>query len=161
MTAATGTADRVVVGVDGSDASLAALRWASFVAEATDSSLDVVAVWQPTTAFGLMGEGWGALPTDWDPDAVTREALEQAMASVFGDDVPLTCESRVIEGNIAQVLLETSADARMLVVGSRGHGGFASLLLGSVSAACAEHATCPVLVIHGTTPPPPLTKAVS
>jgi len=52
------------------------------------------------------------------------------------------------------VLLEVSSGARMLVVGSRGHGGFAGLLLGSVSAACAEHGDCPVLVVHGTTAPP-------
>ncbi|MEO3936039.1 universal stress protein [Dermatophilaceae bacterium Soc4.6] len=159
MTAATVVDDRVVVGVDGSDPSLAALEWARFVAEATGSTLDVVAVWQPTTAFGLMGEGWGALPTDYDPDALTREALDRALKRVFGDDLPVWCESRVVQGNTAQVLLELSAPARMLVVGSRGHGGFTSLLLGSVSAACTQHATCPVLVIHGTTPPPPLAHA--
>jgi len=53
------------------------------------------------------------------------------------------------------VLLEVSDGARMLVVGSRGQGGLAGLLLGSVSAAGAEHAACPVLVVHGTTLPPP------
>ena len=58
------------------------------------------------------------------------------------------------EGNAAKVLLEASEGARMLVVGSRGHGGFSGLLLGSVSAACAEHARCPVVVVHGDGPPP-------
>ncbi len=154
-------ADEVVVGVDGSEPSLAALRWAHFIAEATGSTLDVVAVWEPTTAFGLVGEGWGALPTDWDPETITREMLDLALKSVFGDDLPVGCESRVVSGNTAQVLLELSARAQMLVVGSRGHGGFASLLLGSVSSACSEHATGPVLVVHGDTPPPPATKVLS
>jgi nucleotide-binding universal stress UspA family protein len=74
---------------------------------------------------------------------------------VFGGRRPPGLRTDVREGNAARVLLEASEGARMLVVGSRGHGGFAGLLLGSVSAACAEHASCPVLVLHGTTPPPP------
>lgn len=96
---------RIVVGVDGSEPSRHALRWASFLARATAGSLEAVTAWR--------------------------------------------------EGNAARVLLEASQGARMLVVGSRGHGGFTGLLLGSVSAACTEHAACPVLVLHGTTPPPP------
>ena len=151
---------RVVVGVDGSEPSRVALRWAEFLAAATGSTLQVVAVWQATTAFGLMGEGWGALPPDWDPARITREVLDTTLDEVFGDARPAGLEGRVEEGNTAQVLLELSTGAQLLVVGSRGHGGFASLLLGSVSAACTEHATCPVLVVHGTTPPPSRTEAV-
>ncbi len=151
----------VVVGVDGSEPSLNALRWGAFIASATGSTLVVASVWQPTPAFGLVSEGWGASPAVIDPDALSREALDAAVGSVFGDTPPVELDRRVLRGNTAQVLLELSTDARMLVVGSRGHGGFASLLIGSVSAACTEHATCPVLVIHGTTPPPPLTKATS
>lgn len=152
------SSDRIVVGIDGSDPSRVALRWAHFVATATASTIEAVAVWQATTAFGLVGAGWGALPPDWDPARITRDGLQRTLDDVFGDQRPPGLVARVEQGNIAQVLLELSADARMLVVGSRGHGGFASLLLGSVSAACTEHATCPVLVIHGTTPPPTRTE---
>ncbi len=158
MTTEIAAGARVVVGVDGSQPSLADLEWGTFVANATASLLEVITVWEPTTAFGLVGEGWGVLPSEGDPDAATHQTLDLALTSVFSDQQPAWCQSRVIRGNPAQVMLELSADARMLVVGSRGHGGFAGLLLGSISAACTEHATCPVLVIHDTTPPPPLTK---
>lgn len=161
MSTATGRApEGVVVGVDGSEPSLSALRWGAFVASATGSTLLVATVWQATTALGLVGEGWGSPPSNWDPDAVSRDTLDEAVRTVFGDEPPAGLDRRVFQGNAAQVLIELSVDARMLVVGSRGHGGFARLLLGSVSAACAEHATCPVLVIHGTTPPPTRTDTI-
>ena len=152
----------VVVGVDGSEPSLSALRWGAFMASATGSTLMVVSAWQTTATLGLLGlvgDGWGSPPSAWDPDEVARQTLDAALDTVFGDEPPAGIDARVVQGNTAQVLLELSADARMLVVGSRGRGGFAGLLLGSVSAVCAEHATCPVLVIHGTTAPPLLTNA--
>lgn len=79
--------------------------------------------------------------------------LDRAIATVFDADVPAELTSAVLEGITARALIEFSADADMLVLGSRGHGGFAGLLLGSVSAACAEHAKVPVLVVHGNTSP--------
>ncbi len=162
MSTATGPAPaHVVVGVDGSEPSLMALRWAAFMACATGSTLMVASVGQAIPTFGLVGEGWGALPPE--PAGVSREAraLDQVVDKVFGNDRPPRLHTVIEQGNTAQVLLALSADAQMLVVGSRGRGGFASLLLGSVSAACTEHATCPVLVIHGTTPPPPLMEGIS
>ncbi len=153
----------VVVGVDGSEPSLNALRWGAFMASATGSTLMAASVWQPAMAVGvvgLVGDGWGSPPSDWDPDAVSRQTLDEALNTVFGDEPPVGTDARVLQGNTAEVLLELSADAQMLVVGSRGHGGFAGLLLGSVSAACTEHAICPVLVIHGTTPGPRQSRAV-
>ncbi len=94
------------------------------------------------------------MPADWDPSGDAEKFLAATVDEVFGAHRPQGLRLTVREGNAAKVLLEASGDARMLVVGSRGHGGFAGLLLGSVSAACAEHAICPVLVLHGTTPPP-------
>ena len=81
--------------------------------------------------------------------------LTETVAEVFGPTPPEGMIMTVREGGAARALIEMSGGSQMLVVGSRGHGGFAGLLLGSVSAACAEHASCPVLVIHGMTPPPP------
>jgi nucleotide-binding universal stress UspA family protein len=145
---------RVIVGVDGSEPSKQALRWALFIARASGSTLEAVAAWQPYTAYGWAGAGWATMPTDWNPAQDAEKALAATIDEVFGAHRPagLTCTVR--EGNAAQVLLEASAGARMLVVGSRGHGGFTDLLLGSVSAACTEHASCPVLVLHGDTPAP-------
>ncbi len=141
----------VVVGVDGSPTSLQALRWAKFLADTTGSTMQAVIAWQPPAEYGWSGLGW---PTDWDPAADAGRVLDEAVRSTFGAEPPAGLERTVHEGNAAQALLDAGHGARQLVVGSRGHGGFAGLLLGSVSAACAEHATCPVLVVHGSTPPP-------
>jgi nucleotide-binding universal stress UspA family protein len=151
--------DRVVVGIDGSESSHHALRWARFLAQATGSTVEATAVWQPVIAYGLAGIGWAAAPrtpSDWNPAEEASKVLNDSLNEVFGEQRPPKLQLTVREGNAAQVLLEISKGATMLVVGSRGHGGFASLLLGSVSAACTEHATCPVLVVHGEAPPPPL-----
>lgn len=146
--------DHVVVGVDGSEHSRHALQWARFLAGTLDASILAVAAWQPLTVHGAMGTGWAAPLPDFDPDVAAWSALEQTLDDVFGAERPAGLEVSVAEGNPAKVLLESSRGARMLVVGSRGYGGFTGLLLGAVSSACARHATCPVLVAHGTTPPP-------
>jgi nucleotide-binding universal stress UspA family protein len=143
---------RVVVGVDGSEPSKRALEWGRFVARAMDAPLEAVSVWHvPATAAMA-----AVAPLDLDLDGYTARALHATVTEVLTEepDVPVT--EVVGQGSAAQVLLERSKKARLLVVGSRGHGGFAGLMLGSVSSACAEHAQCPVLVIHGDTPPPPV-----
>jgi nucleotide-binding universal stress UspA family protein len=94
------------------------------------------------------------MPDDWNPGSDAERSAIATVNEVFGEHRPPGLQITVREGNPAQILLEVSNDASMLVVGSRGHGGFAGLLLGSVSTACVAHATCPVLVLHGTTPPP-------
>ena len=132
----------VVVGVDGSEPSQQALRWAATIADALGAHIDAVAAWQYSIPFG-----W-TMP-NWDPRADMDKVLKKTVDVAFDGRRPTDMNLVVCEGNPAHVLLEHSAGARMLVVGSRGHGGFAGLLLGSVSAVVAEHATCPVLVIHG------------
>jgi len=149
--------DRIVVGVDSSPQSLQALRWAVFLAHTTGSIVEVVAVWHPLAAYSAATVGWKGIPTEWDPGHEARTVLVDTLDAAFGEHQPAGLQITVREGGAARVLLEVSSDARMLVVGSRGHGGFTGLLLGSVSAAVAEHATCPVLVVHGTTTPPPPT----
>lgn len=145
----TNKADRVVVGVDGSESSKHALRWAQFIASASSSTLEVVAAWQTYTAYS-----WAAMPADWNPAQDAETALNSTVDEVLGKADSAGLTRTVRGGNAGQILLEASVGARMLVVGSRGHGGFAGLLLGSVSAACAAHATCPVLILHGDTPAP-------
>jgi nucleotide-binding universal stress UspA family protein len=153
--ATTPAEDRIVVGVDGSKSSQQALRWARFLAGTTGCAIEAVIAWQPLSAYSWGTMGWAAYPGDWDPAADAHKVLTDNVEEVFGPDVAATITMTAREGGAAQVLLEASAGARMLVVGSRGHGGFAGLLLGSVSSACAEHASCPVLVVHGETAPPP------
>lgn len=132
----------VVVGVDGSEPSQQALRWAAKIADALGAHVDAVAAWQYSIPLG-----W-TMPA-WDPRADMQQVLSKTVDQALDGQRPADMNFIVCEGNPAQVLLEHSAGALMLVVGSRGHGGFAGLLLGSVSAVVAEHATCPVLVIHG------------
>jgi nucleotide-binding universal stress UspA family protein len=149
------TSDRVIVGVDGSKPSHEALRWAAFMADATGSMVEATMVWQRSSGYGASMAGWTAFPPGWDPAEEAGRVWTDTVAEVFGPTPPEGMIMTVREGGVAHALIEMSGAARMLVVGSRGHGGFAGLLLGSVSAACAEHASSPVLVIHGMTPPPP------
>jgi nucleotide-binding universal stress UspA family protein len=144
----------IVVGVDGSESSKNALRWAQFIAVSTGSTVHAITAWQEFGAYSLAGAGWTALPTDFDPEADAEKSLAAVIDEVFGAQRPVGLVASVHAGLVAKTLLDASVEAQMLVVGSRGHGGFAGLLLGSVSSACAEHASCPVLVVHGTNPPP-------
>jgi nucleotide-binding universal stress UspA family protein len=141
---------RVVVGVDGSKQSHQALRWAAQVASQWGAQLEVVIAWEyPAGAYGL-----ATWPAEWDLAQDTRKTLEITLDEVFGTDRPADLRVTVRQGGAAQVLLKQAKGATMLIVGSRGHGGFAGLLLGSVSASVAEHAQCPVLVVHGETAAP-------
>ncbi len=136
---------RIVVGVDGSPSSKSALRWAARMQPLFGGEIEAVISWEYPSSYG-----WGAgLPSDWRPDLDAAKAIEAAVDDVFGTERPRTLKCTVREGRANYVLLEISEGAELLVVGSRGHGGFAGLLLGSVSAACTEHARCPVLVAHG------------
>jgi nucleotide-binding universal stress UspA family protein len=143
-------AARIVVGVDGSEGSKNALRWAARIAAATGATIDAVATWELTSLYG-----WSALsavPALYSPQPEIEKSLNETVDEVFGADRPAGIRVQVLEGPAARTLLVAAEGAQMLVVGSRGHGGFAGLLLGSVSAKVAEHARCPVLVVHGTEP---------
>lgn len=148
-------ATRIVVGVDGSEQSKIALRWAAYLAGISGAHIDAVMAWEYPVSFGW-AQGWTYVPEGWNPREDAEKALIATVDEVFGADRPLGMTLIAQEGNAARILLEHSAGATILVVGSRGHGGFAGLLLGSVSSNCAEHATCPVLVVHGDHEPPHL-----
>jgi nucleotide-binding universal stress UspA family protein len=140
-----GTDRRIVVGVDGSDPSRAALRWALRQAELTGSGVDAVIAWQ----FPVYG--WAPVPAtamiDWE-ELATKQ-LREAIAGEVDPASPVEVSPLVLEGNVAQVLLRRAEGAELLVVGSRGHGGFASALLGSVSQHCAHHSPCPIVIVRG------------
>lgn len=132
----------VVVGVDGSESSKEALRWAARMAAVEGVEIVAVTTWDYPQAYN------SPVDVNWRPDVDAETILDDTLREVFGDQRPEGLEARVVHGPARTVLLEASEGATLLVVGSRGHGGFAGLLLGSVSSACAEHAHCPVLVVH-------------
>lgn len=141
---------RIVVGVDGSDGSKDALRWAARQARFTGASLDVIIAWQYPVFYG-----WApAYPDDHNLAELAERALADTLDDVFGTNRPVWLRSRVVEGHAAQVLVDASAGAELLVVGSRGYGGFADALLGSVSTYCVHHAHGPVTVIRPALDPP-------
>jgi len=137
------SAGRIVVGVDGSASSVAALHWAQRVGAALGCEIDAVAAWEYPMNYGLAG---GVI--DWRPDIDATTVLADTVSTAFGSSPPAGLRSVVTEGQPAGVLIAAGAGAEMLVVGSRGRGGFSGLLLGSVSTHCAEHARCPVVVVH-------------
>jgi nucleotide-binding universal stress UspA family protein len=150
MTAGPGAGEgRIVVGVDGSRPSQQALRWGAHFAAIFGARLEAVIAWEFPSSYG-----WASVPPEWNPGQDMEKVLEDTVRAVFGDQPPAGLQRHVREGGAARVLLDAGKGAIMLVVGSRGHGGFAGLLLGSVSANVAEHASCPVLVIHGDQAPP-------
>ena len=135
----------IVVGVDGSAGARVALEFALHEARLRGADLRVVAAWEiPAIAYaGGYGPGDEKLFAELEHEA--RDNAARALADVDADGVKLTTVVR--EGGSAHVLLEEAADADLLVVGSRGLGGFRGLLLGSVSQQCAHHAPCPLVIV--------------
>jgi len=134
----------IVVGVDGSEPSLNALRWAAEQARMTGATLRVLTTWQVAT-----GTGWvPTFPVDYDPQEVARQALDEAVTETLGADPDVAVERIVKEGHAAPVLLAAAKDADLLVVGSHGHGAFAGMLIGSVSEHLVRHAPCAIVVVH-------------
>jgi nucleotide-binding universal stress UspA family protein len=143
---------RVVVGVDGSGHSKQALRWAAQIAGLRGARIEVVTAWEYPTSYGWAG----VAPAGWNPAEDMEKVANDTVSAVFGDQLPPGLQVQISEGGASKILIDASHGAIMLIVGSRGHGGFAGLLLGSVSANVAEHAHCPVLIVHGNQAPPQL-----
>jgi nucleotide-binding universal stress UspA family protein len=143
----------IVVGVDGSAPSILALRWAGALAPLLKSRIRAVTCWQFQIAVGTV------TPVIWDPEEDARKVCAAAVDTAFDGAPPAGLELVASQGSAAKVLVEESRSAQLVVVGSRGHGGFEGLLLGAVSAKVAEHAKCPVLVAHGTDLPAGLLAA--
>ena len=136
----------IVVGVDGSEPSNEALRYALHQATLEGAEIRAVTAWHvPAATYG----GPGASPLvnvrevfGEDAEAISAEALDSVRTEA-GD---VKIDAVIREGH--PVLLDAAADADLLVVGSRGLGGFSELLLGSVSHECAQHSTCPIVIVH-------------
>jgi nucleotide-binding universal stress UspA family protein len=137
----------IVVGVDGSPASRTALTWAALEAADHGADLVVVNAWEHTLPPPT---GSVSVSEKYVPEASQRTAdeLVQVIKEVLGDNPPVLVQPRVKQGNAAEVLIEQSSDADLLVVGTRGHGGFRGLVLGSVSQHVAAYAKCPVAVVR-------------
>ena len=140
----------IVVGVDHSAGAVEALRFALGEAKLRGAAIRAVHAWQ----FGYIGVTGmeGRLPAIGGELHEFREGATAALDATLREAIPeadgVHVERRVVEATPAAVLVEESRDAALLVVGSRGHGGFASLLLGSVSQQCAHHAECPVVIVR-------------
>lgn len=137
----------IVVGVDGSDESKEALRWAIDEAELRQATLRAVHAW----TYGVIYPGEYVPPDLINADMLrdgAQRLLDAAVAEVAGDNPHAYIERLVEQGPAAQVLVEAAREADLLVVGSRGHGGFAGSLLGSVSQQCVHHAPCAVVIVR-------------
>lgn len=134
----------IVVGVDGSDSSRAALVWAARQAELTGEQLVVVATWEWPPNYGAPMQ-W---PATMDLEQDARDLLKEAVEAVIGDR-RIDVEQRVLHGPAPAVLEDESRLASLVVVGCRGHGEFTGMLLGSVSEHLATHAHCPVVIVRG------------
>lgn len=132
---------RIIVGVDGSPASIDAIRWAAGQAKLTGSTLVAVTAWTIPASYGVAFGGEDAV--DWRQNA--QQALDEALDEALGAQAG-GVEKVVDQGHPSYVMTEASKNADLVVVGSRGHGGFAGLVLGSVSQHVVSHASCPVVV---------------
>lgn len=136
----------IVVGIDGSDGAARALRFAAEEASLRGADLRIVAVWNVPAAY-YAGEAMApAMPIDHFGKSMQTTAERQVEECLAGYP-DLKTHLIVTEGTPAQVLVEKSERAEMLVVGSRGLGGFRGLMLGSVGQQCAHHANCPVVIV--------------
>lgn len=137
----------IVVGVDGSEQSKAALRWAVEEARLRGAELRVVHGW---FAYPVLVPGSPITAADWD--ALRESAggfVESFVSDVVGEPEDVEIHPVAVHATAAAALIEAARHAELLVVGSHGRGGFAGLLLGSVSNQCAHHAACPVVIVRG------------
>jgi nucleotide-binding universal stress UspA family protein len=123
---------------------VAALEWALHQAELTGLTLEVITTWEWPANYG-----WAfPFPPEYDPQVDAQRMLSNALDPLLVAHADVPVRSTVVEGHPAPVLVEASKGAELLVVGCRGHGEFAGMLIGSVSEHCATNAYCPVLVLR-------------
>lgn len=140
----------LLVAFDGSPSSLAALNWAHENAQLLHLEISVVNIWEyAETALDVAGVGFGSAGYigESDPKVWSEQILANGVAEVFGEGVD-GVKVQSIEGGVVKVLVELSKGAKLLVMGSRGHGKLADLILGSISESCSAKSKCPVVIVH-------------
>jgi nucleotide-binding universal stress UspA family protein len=148
MTNDTDARPRVVVGVDGSEESVSALRWAARYATAAGASVRAVLAWHYPTAAAVPPVGVAPAAVTSEVEERIKASLAEAVAKAAPDAPSVHIVSEIRYGHPAEVLIEESGYADLLVVGRRGHGGFLGMLVGSVSLHCVNAAECPVVVVR-------------
>jgi nucleotide-binding universal stress UspA family protein len=148
MTTEGSSAPHVLVGVDGSAESIGALRWAAQYAAATGATISAVLCWHYPAAVGTAPVGKAPKAITDEVRTEMQEHLDKALTEVFGTSAPPRVQPEIAYGHPAEVLVEESQRADLLVVGRRGHGQFLGMLAGSVSMHCVTHADCPVVVVR-------------
>ena len=138
---------RIVVGVDGSDSSKTALRWAVRQAQTAGSAVEAVIAWHVPELTGSYGYRPASVAARADLAETAGETLAAAIAAAVDPAASVPVARCVVEGNPASVLLKAAAGADLLVVGSRGLGESGSALLGPVSKHCADYTACPILIV--------------
>lgn len=135
---------RIIVGVDGSESSKCALRWAFKQAKLAGAVVRAIGAWEFPAFYSWEG---GPMPPD-DFEDSARKCLDDTVEEMQRQEPDVKVERELVHGHAAQVLVDASDDAELLVVGSRGHGSFYKALLGSVSQRAAVHANCPVVIVR-------------
>ena len=143
----------IVVGIDGSEASRAALRWGAEEARLRDARLVAVHAWTFVPPQPLGDPGLLAMPTGDIAGELSAEneaahtVLSSSVEEAIGGDAAADVERRIVEGDPGEMLVEEGAEADLIVVGSHGRSGLTAALLGSVSRHVVDHASCPVVVV--------------
>lgn len=140
--------DGIVVGIDGSEFARQALHWAAAAARAFDRPLHVLRAWSITNAPRPDSWSPGYVPSFREFEDAVRAQIDQEVAAVVGSDPEVEVHRHPCHTNAVQALIDASKDAWLVVVGSRGLGGFAGLVLGSTSEQVIRHAHCPVTVVR-------------
>jgi len=138
---------RIVVGVDSAGSSKAALAWAVRQAALTGAEVDAVIAWHVPAIDGYGLAMAGNMPA---MEKLSRQILDEEIAAVANPAPGVVIHPVVVQDNAARALLDAAKGAELLVVGSRGHAGFAEALLGSVGQYCVHHAECPVVIVRDT-----------
>jgi nucleotide-binding universal stress UspA family protein len=144
-----GAGQVVVVGVDGSTESIAALGWARRYAAATGARVRAVHAWHYPTAFGVPPEGKAPPSVTAEVEQGMRDDMARAVAQAYPDREDTQPETALRYGHPVEVLIDESKNADLLVVGHHGHSAFTGMLVGSVSIHCVTSAACPVVVVRG------------